>query len=106
VAQWSAAGCGREKLGSDGVLTGRPGWYGAGRREFKRDLKQNPNSNASNKFQTASNFGRLETYFPELKKIEIKYGWKALEIRINVSYRNFFIFEMEIGIKIQRIFYG
>jgi hypothetical protein len=36
-----------------------------------------------NKFQTTSNFGRLEKYFPGLVKIEIKYGWKALEIRIN-----------------------
>jgi hypothetical protein len=35
---------------------------------FKQDLKQIPNSNVSNKSQTASNFGRLEKYFPSLGK--------------------------------------
>jgi hypothetical protein len=35
---------------------------------FKQDLKQILNSNVSNKSQTASNFGRLEKYFPGLGK--------------------------------------
>jgi hypothetical protein len=59
-------------------------------------LKQNLNSNASNNFEIASNFGRLEKYISGLRKIEIKYGWKALEIRMNFTYRNFSIFEMEL----------
>jgi hypothetical protein len=37
------------------------------RRKFKPDFKQNPNSNVSNKFETISNFGRLEKYFPAQK---------------------------------------
>jgi hypothetical protein len=52
-----------------------------------------------NKFQTASNFGRLEKYFPGLVKIEIKYGWKALEIRINFPQMNSSRFKMKFELK-------
>jgi hypothetical protein len=48
------------------------------RRWFKRDLKEIPNSNVSNKFQTVSNFGQLEKHFPGLRKIEIKYDFEDL----------------------------
>jgi hypothetical protein len=52
--QWGpvvSGGCGREKSSGDEATTGRPGRHGAERREFKMDLKQNPNSNASNNFK-------------------------------------------------------
>jgi hypothetical protein len=98
-AQWSAAGCAREKPGGDGPPISGPGRHSAGWRGVKPDLKQNPNSNASNKFQIASNFARLEKYFPGLRKIEMKYGQKSLEIRINFPYRNFYRFEMEFEFK-------
>jgi hypothetical protein len=48
---------GREKSGGNGAPTYELRRHSAGRRGFKPDFKQNPNSNASNKFQTASNFG-------------------------------------------------
>jgi hypothetical protein len=38
-----------------------------------------------------------------LKKLEIKYGWKELEIRNNVLYRNFSRFEMEFELKIREL---
>jgi hypothetical protein len=37
------------------------------------------------------------------KKLEIKYGWKELEIRNDFSYRNFFIFEMKFELKIREL---
>jgi hypothetical protein len=38
-----------------------------------------------------------------LEKLEIKYGWKELEIRNNFSYRNFSIFKMEFELKIREL---
>jgi hypothetical protein len=35
-----------------------------------------------------------------LEKLKIKYGWRELEIRNNVPYRNFSRFEMEFELKI------
>jgi hypothetical protein len=96
----SAAGCGREQKGENpgggGAWAGRPGWHSAGRRGFKSDLKQNPNSNASHKFPCVSNFGQLEKYFPQLGKIEIKYGFEHLGGMNNFLYRNFLIFIMDL----------
>jgi hypothetical protein len=41
-----------------------------------------------------------------LQKIEIKYGWKAFEIRINCSYRNFSTFKMEFELKFKEVSMG
>jgi hypothetical protein len=38
-----------------------------------------------------------------LEKLEIKYGWKELDIRNNVAYRNFSIFEMKLELKIREL---
>jgi hypothetical protein len=38
-----------------------------------------------------------------LEKLEIKYGWKEVEIRNNFSYRNISRFEMEFELKIKEI---
>jgi hypothetical protein len=48
----------------------------------------------------------IRTVLFQAQKFEIKFGWKALEIRINIPYRNFSIFEIEFELKIQRRFYG
>jgi hypothetical protein len=37
------------------------------------------------------------------EKLEIKYGWKELEIRNNFSYRNFSRIEMEFELKIREL---
>jgi hypothetical protein len=34
-----------------------------------------------------------------LEKLEIKYGWKELEMRNNSSYRNLSIFELKFELK-------
>jgi hypothetical protein len=64
---------------------------------FNLDLKQNPNSIVSNKFQTVTTFGRLEKYFPELRKIEIKYSFEDLGEMNKFLYRNFLKFGMDLG---------
>jgi hypothetical protein len=56
-------------------------------------------SNGLKHFQTVSNFGRLEKYFPLLGKIEIKYGFEALEEGNNFLYRNFIRFRMDLELK-------
>jgi hypothetical protein len=38
-----------------------------------------------------------------LQKFHIKYGWKEFEIRNNVTYRNFSIFEMEFDLKFKEL---
>jgi hypothetical protein len=38
-----------------------------------------------------------------LKKLEIKYGWKDIEIRNNFSYRNLSRCEMEFELKIREL---
>jgi hypothetical protein len=47
-------------------------------------------------FETFSNFDQFKKYFPFLKKIEIKYGFKALEAKNNFLYRNFLRFGMDM----------
>jgi hypothetical protein len=62
----SAAGCGRKQEREVGRRWGTDGRAQAARcraARFEPDLKQIPNSNVSNKSQTASKFGRLEKYF-------------------------------------------
>jgi hypothetical protein len=41
-----------------------------------------------------------------LKKFEIKYGWKAFEIKINFPYRNVSGFKMEFELKFREVFMG
>jgi hypothetical protein len=40
---------------------------------------------------------------PLLEKLEIKYGWKEVEIRINFPYRNVSRFETEVELKIREL---
>jgi hypothetical protein len=47
-------------------------------------------------FKQISNFGRLERYFPELRKTEIKYGFEDLGEMNNFLYRNFLGFRMDL----------
>jgi hypothetical protein len=63
-------------------------------RLFKQYFEQILNLNVSNKFQTVSNFSRLEKYFLGLRKIEMKYDFEDLEEMNNFIYRNFLIFRI------------
>jgi hypothetical protein len=56
----------------------------------------------SNDFKFSSNFDSFKRYLTVLKKFQIKYGWKEIEIRNNFPYRNFSRFEMEFELKNQR----
>jgi hypothetical protein len=53
----------------------------------------------SNRFKFAPSFDRSKRCLPLLKRFQIKYGWKEIEIRNNRPYRNFSIFEMEFELK-------
>jgi hypothetical protein len=63
-------------------------------RWFKQYFEQILNLNVSNKFQTVSNFSRLEKYFLGLRKIEMKYDFEDLEEMNNFISRNFLIFRI------------
>jgi hypothetical protein len=41
-----------------------------------------------------------------LEKLEIKYGWKELEMRNNSSYRNLSIFELKFELKFKEFSMG
>jgi hypothetical protein len=76
-------------------LTGRPGHTVPGvvvqtRFEIKSKFKW---------FKTFSNcfkFGSIRKYFPVIRKIELKYGFEALEEENNFLYRNFLRFRMDL----------
>jgi hypothetical protein len=53
----------------------------------------------SNGFKFGSNFDQYKRCLPLLKKLEVKYGWKYLEISTNFSYRNFSRLEKEFELK-------
>jgi hypothetical protein len=56
----------------------------------------------SNYFKFKSNTPKLDsiqTGPSQLKKIEIKYGWRVIEMRNNFSYRNFLRLEMDFELK-------
>jgi hypothetical protein len=38
-----------------------------------------------------------------LKKLELKYGWKELEMRNNSSYKNLPIFELKFELKFKEV---
>jgi hypothetical protein len=57
----------------------------------------------SNGFKFAPNFDRSKRCLPLLKKLEIKYGWKEIEIRKNLPYRNFSRFENEFELKFREL---
>jgi hypothetical protein len=73
------------------------------KKERKRKRKQN-----QFKFEIdTSNLLKLDLIQTgpfQLKQFEIKYGWKAFEIRNNFSYRNLFGFEMNFELKFREIF--
>jgi hypothetical protein len=49
----------------------------------------------SNSIQIITNFDRPKKDLPQLKKIEIKYGYKGFEERNIFLLKNFFRFEMD-----------
>jgi hypothetical protein len=51
----------------------------------------------SNGFKFAPNFNRFKRCLIVLEKLEVKYGWKELEIRNNFPYRNFSKFERDLN---------
>jgi hypothetical protein len=78
-----------------------------GNRRFKLSFKPiQKYSNGSNEFWIPLNFGWFKRYLPALQKFEIKYGWKAFEIRINCPYRNVSRFKMEFELKFREISMG
>jgi hypothetical protein len=97
----SAVGCGGERKREVGRRWGndRRAWVA----RFKPGLKQILNSNVSNKSQIASNFGRLEKYFPWLRKIEIKYSFEGLEEMNNFLHGHFLIFGMGLELKFREV---
>jgi hypothetical protein len=102
----SAVGCRREREREVGRRQGTDRRSRAAQCQVARlkpDLKQIPNSNVSNKSQTASNFGRLENYFFGLRKIKIKYGFEALEEGNNFLYRKFLRFGMDLRLKFREV---
>jgi hypothetical protein len=70
-------------------------WVRAGKRK-ERKIKIKPKQF---KFEIdTSNLLKLDSIqqdFPKSRKIEIKYGWKLVEIRNNFPYRNFSKFKTE-----------
>jgi hypothetical protein len=57
----------------------------------------------SNGFKFDSNFDRSKMCLPVLQKLEVKYGWKELEIKNNFPYRNFSRFEKEFELKFREL---
>jgi hypothetical protein len=57
----------------------------------------------SNGFKFAPKFDRSKICLPVLGKLEVKYGWKELEIRNNFPYRNFSRFEKEFELKFREL---
>jgi hypothetical protein len=53
----------------------------------------------SNYIQILSSFYRSKNDFPELKKIQTKYGNEGFEERNNFLHRNFFRFKMKFELK-------
>jgi hypothetical protein len=47
----------------------------------------------------SSKFGCPKGCLLVLQKLEIKYGWRAFEIRNNFSHKGFLIFEIDIELK-------
>jgi hypothetical protein len=54
-------------------------------------------------FKFATNFDQSKWCLPLLEKLEIKYGWKELEIRNNFPYTNFSRFEKEFELKFREL---
>jgi hypothetical protein len=71
--------------------------HNAGRHEFKWD------SNNFKRIQICLKLWPIQKVPSILKKFQIKYGWKELEIRNNYPYINFFIFEMEFELKFREL---
>jgi hypothetical protein len=105
--QWRGAG-GREKRGAarrrGTDIWAWPAQCRAARLKLGLKLVQNY-SNGSNEIQIPPNFGWFKRYLPLLQKFEIKYGWKAFEMRNNFAYRNFHIFWMDFEIKSWKFLY-
>jgi hypothetical protein len=88
---------------------------GAGRARRSAALTRGPGSTVppdsvlnriksiSNGFKFALNFDRSKRCFSLLQKFQIKYIWKELEIRNNLSYRNFSRFEIEFELKFREL---
>jgi hypothetical protein len=76
---------------------GYDSWVRAGKRK-ERKRKQNQfkieidTSNYSNLIQ-------FKQDLPELRKFEIKYGWKVFEIKNNFPYKDFLRFEINFELK-------
>jgi hypothetical protein len=54
----------------------------------------------------SSKFWLVQKIPSRAPKIEIKYGWKVFEIRINFTYRNVSRFEMEFELKFREVSMG
>jgi hypothetical protein len=54
-------------------------------------------------FNFAPNFDLSKRCIPLLEKLEVKYGWKELEIRNIFTYRNISRFEMEFELKFREL---
>jgi hypothetical protein len=59
--------------------------------------------NRFKRIQICPNFDRSKSFLPLLQQLEIKYGWKELEMRNNPSYRNLSRFESKFELKIKKI---
>jgi hypothetical protein len=94
--RWASVGCGRVRQRS-AMLTRRPGSTVPG------GANSNGIQTISNGFKFDPNFNRSKRCLPLLEKFQIKYGWKELGIRNNLSYRNFSRFETEFDLKFREL---
>jgi hypothetical protein len=96
-ARWAPAGCGRARQCGATVTRG-PG----------STVPDGANSNWIKKYfkriQICLNFDRSERCLTLLRKLEIKYGWKEIEIRNNFAYGNLSIFEFKFEWKVKELF--
>jgi hypothetical protein len=93
-ARWAVAGCGRVRQRSADTQARQ---HSAARFGFK------PNQIYFKRIQFCPNFNRFKRCIFMLKKLELKYGWKELEMRNNSSYKNLPIFELKFELKFKEV---
>jgi hypothetical protein len=102
-------GPGRQRLGAArGSAVRRSTWCwqvgpAAQCARFGFQTESNRNKFISNGFKLALNFDRSKMCLLVLQKLQIKYGWKEIEIRNNSSYRNFSRFKNKFELKFREL---
>jgi hypothetical protein len=93
-------------VGSGWVQEGEVAWRGADTRARQHSAARfsfKPNQIYFKRIQFYPNFDRSKRCLPMLEKLEIKYGWKELDMGNNYSYRNLSRFELKFELKFKEI---